>query len=1133
MNMSGRLRWTAVSVVLMSVLVAPQAFAQKAAVPSRVLTEVDDRVTATLKGNVHPLTRVHADIGAVPDSQPMQRMLLLLQRSTAQEIALQQLLDAQQTKDSANFHGWLTPKQFGEQFGPSDADVQAVTDWLTRQGFVVSKVAAGRTVVEFNGTAGQVKNAFHTEIHRFAANGEEHFANVSDPAVPQALAPVVAGVVALHNFPKEKHVKPVGNFRRNKAIGEVTPLFTFSGGTNCGGSSTASCFALGPGDFNKIYNVPTTGADGSGQSIAIVGQSNINISDVHTFRSLFGLPTNDPQIIVNGPDPGILGPSSTNDEGESVLDVEWAGAIAPAAHILFVTSETTQANPNQVSAGIDLSALYIVDNNLAPVMSESYGSCEAGLGTAGNAFYSALWEQAAAQGITVVVSAGDNGSAGCDPNTTVNANAASQGLAVSGISSTWYNVSVGGTDFDPTTTGGNASQFWDPTVGKPITALKYMPETTWDDSTCAINFPTACTSVDSQGSDVVAGSGGPSSVYSKPPYQQGSITPNTTGLTNRLQPDVSLFSSNGQNGVAYIVCEADANANSVPCDLNSPYQDFTLVGGTSAATPTFAAIMAMVNQKMAVLTGNPNVRQGNANYVLYGLAKNDSNYMQGKCNASIGNTPAGTCVFNDVSKGNNSVACVAKTANCSNTGSSGFGIEVFQNASTPAYNAGAGYDLATGLGSVNVTNLLNSWSSVSRTATTTTLSNPSGTTNVSGQNFSVTVKVTPNSGTGVPSGDVSLIATIVTSSGTSSAGFGPFTLSSGSVTATTNLLPPGTTSVSAYYGGDLNYAGSASSNSVPVAVTGANLASTTTLSFVTFDANGNPILNSSGNVAYGTPYIVQAKVQGSTDCTTGLSKGGSKASIPCPTGSLTFTSNGNPLADFPNGKTTLNSLGIAEDQPINLSPGTYSIAAAYAGDSNYQASSSNALAVTITKAATSAAVSSSLTTFTKGTTVTLTATISSSSNSPQGPTGTVQFTNGTTNLGSAVTCTPKAATGTTGASCTATLSTAISALYPPPQGKPGTPRVPLSPFVVLALCVAFYLAALRWIPGRRRYAYAYAGLAVFALVALAIVGCGGGSSSGGGGGGGGGGSNMRTIGASYTGDTNYAASSATTTVTVQ
>ncbi len=273
----------------------PAAWAQGAAVASRVTAEVDDARTVRMEGNVHPLARTEFDRGALADSQPMTRMLLLLQRSAEQEIALRQLMDAQMSKGSANYHAWLTPEQFGKQFGPSDADVQAVTDWLTRQGFQIAKVGAGRTTIEFSGNVAQVRNAFHTEMHRFVVKGEEHFANTRDPEIPEALAPVVKGVVALHNFRKKAAIQRVGTFRRNLATGQVSPQFTFH-------DVNGTFFALGPADFRTIYNVPSA-ATGLNQSIAIVGRSNINIQDVRDFRSVFGLAPNDPQIVLNGPDP--------------------------------------------------------------------------------------------------------------------------------------------------------------------------------------------------------------------------------------------------------------------------------------------------------------------------------------------------------------------------------------------------------------------------------------------------------------------------------------------------------------------------------------------------------------------------------------------------------------------------------------------------------------------------------------------------------------------------------------------------------------------------------------------------------------------------------------------------------------
>src|SRR5258708_912287 len=410
-----KIRTTAMGVVLgtlsLALFATPAVQAQTHPVPARVTAQVDDTRTVQLKGNVHPLARPEFDHGAVADSQPMTRMLLTLQRGAEQETALQQLTDSQQTKGSASYHAWLTPEQFGKQFGPSDADVQAVTDWLTRQGFQVAKVAAGRGAIEFNGTVAQVRNAFHTEIHKFAVNGEEHIAHVSEPAIPAALAPAVKAVAAMNTFPRRAHLHNKGVYRWQRDTGQIKPLFTYGNPAN---------FAMAPGDFAKIYNIPPTcgtppvPCTGTGQTIAVIGQSNINAQDVIDFRNLFGLPQNFTQsnnVIVNGPDPGLVG----GDEAESDLDVEWAGAVAPDATILLVTSSSTLTNPTQITAGIDLSALYAVDNNLASVISESYGLCEPGLGSAGNLFYNALWGQAAAQGITVVVSSGDRGSTGCGP----------------------------------------------------------------------------------------------------------------------------------------------------------------------------------------------------------------------------------------------------------------------------------------------------------------------------------------------------------------------------------------------------------------------------------------------------------------------------------------------------------------------------------------------------------------------------------------------------------------------------------------------------------------------------------------------------------------------------------------------
>jgi hypothetical protein len=1130
-----KLWWTILCAVVCA-SAGQTSWAQKAPVASRVMEQIDETRTVHILGNVHPLARAEFDRGAVAGSQPMTRMLLLLQRSAEQETALRQLLDAQQTKRSGSYHAWLTPAQFGQQFGPSDADVQAVTEWLTEQGFQVAKLSAGRTTVEFSGTAAQVQTAFRTQIHHFVVNGNEHIANVSDPSIPEALSPVVAGVVALNNFPKHSMMHRVGSFQRDLATGQVKPLFTYT-------DMNGTFYGVGPADFATIYNIPA-GADGSGQSIAVVGQSNINIQDVRDFRTMFGLAANDPQIIVNGPDPGIL--ASTGDEGESDLDVEWAGAVAPAAQVLFVVSQSTMSNPAQVSQGVDLSALYIVDNNLAPVMGNSYGNCEAALGSTGNSFYNALWQQATAEGITVVIAAGDNGSAGCDPDPTIDPNAASQGLAVNGFASTPYGVAVGGTDFNQST---NASNYWNSTnaATTQLSAKGYISEVPWDDSACAANFPTACTAVDSGGADISAGSGGASNCatfdgngncsagYPKPAYQTG-VTP---ADSVRDIPDISLFASNGFNNSFYIVCQSDANPNDAPCDLStsatSGTHNFQGVGGTSGGTPAFAAIIALVNQK----TGQ---RQGNANYILYALGKNED-YT--KCNSSSFTNPGtpapATCVFYDITTGNNAVACVAGSPNCSNTGSTGFGVMVSGSSTehgNPAFQAVAGYDLATGLGSINVANLLNLWSSITRQSSATALTGATG-GSPSGTTFTAKATVTPTPTGAVGTESVALNA--LASDGTTIlASMGPFTLTNGVANISTNLLPPNTVSVVATYGGDV-LLGASTSPAVAVAVVGANQTSKTTMSFVTFDANNNPILSTAAqSITYGSPYILQAAVIPSSGPYSGKQCWSSSpvTAFPCPTGTVAVTDNGNPLNDWPNAGTPnatnapkLNNQGIAEDQPIQLPVGSHSIVATYAGDPNYQTSTSNTLSVTVAKASTTTAVASSVGTITSGATVTLTALVSTPSNGA-GPTGNVTFTNGSATLGTGAcaatsgTNNPNGTNGTTAgtAFCTATLTTAISSLYPLPQSRP---RPPVVPIVWLAMSIVAYLALLRWRPASRKRVYAYAGLVVFALMAVAIAGCGGG------GGGGGGGGKTVTINASYPGDANYNSSTGSTNVVVQ
>jgi subtilase family serine protease len=274
------------------------SFAQQPAPKVRITQQVDPSQRVTLPGNTHPLARAEFDRGPAPDSMIANRMLLLLSRSDEQEKALRQLLDDQQTKGSPNYHKWLTPEEFGEQFGAADVDVQTVTTWLLNNGFQVTDVAPGKNVIEFSGTAGQLRQTFHTDLHKYNVKGEEHWANANDPQIPAALAPVVKGIASLNNFSRRPHSHKFKSFKRDLESGQATPLVTTGG--------SPPYYLLGPGDFAVIYGsnpLLTAGTKGAGQKIAIVGRTNINLQDVTDFRTLFGLPMtpdNHTSVLLNG-----------------------------------------------------------------------------------------------------------------------------------------------------------------------------------------------------------------------------------------------------------------------------------------------------------------------------------------------------------------------------------------------------------------------------------------------------------------------------------------------------------------------------------------------------------------------------------------------------------------------------------------------------------------------------------------------------------------------------------------------------------------------------------------------------------------------------------------------------------------
>lgn len=1050
---------------------------------ARITQKIDETKLVPLHNRVHALARAEFDRGTVADSQPMNRMMLVLQRSPEQQAALSALMDEQQTKNSPNYHAWLTPNAFAQQFGVADPDIQTISNWLTQKGFTGIKTVPGNMFIEFSGTAGLVRSAFHTEIHQFLVKGEMHMANVSVPQIPSALSPVIRAISSLHTFRKKSfmHYSKILEDAKARAAAKGTQ-FTFADLCPNSPNGNQPCAAVGPGDFAKIYNLPS-GLDGTGQTIALVARSNVTVSDINQFGTAFGISnlTNFSyanNVVLTGPDPG----TQLGDAGEATLDVEWSGAVAPKANILLVPSDSQAST---FSDGVDLSAIYIVANNLAPIMSESFGSCEA----ENNGLDAVLWEQAAAQGITVMVSTGDAGSASCDPDAFSGnfSDASDAGLTVSGTAATQFNVAVGGTDFDD---AANPSTYWNTTnSGTGLASAKsYIPEITWNGGCAggatAATLNSACSSInptpaDGDSVDVTGGGGGASNCSNNTVNPDGSVTcaaaptggtpkPNwqqTPGLTGmpsdqvRDIPDVSLFAAvNTASGHFYIICMADsALQNGQPCSLTGSNLNFSGVGGTSASSPAFAGIIALVNQS-EVTAGRLKAGegQGNVNYVLYKLAA--SQYANASLNCNSSTVPNAGCTFNDITKGNNSVPCVGSfttlnpnlfdlftTPNCSSTTSAVGVLVETSSATTPGWTTTAGYDLATGLGSVNVSNLVANWGNVTTnykasTATITSTTPANLTSPAISHGSSVTFNVSVTSGSGTPTGDV----TLVTGQPLAVTGTIASTLSGGTAQITTDQLPGGTYPVTVHYAGDGTFA---ASDSNPVTVTISKENSSSQLSMWEFWNFPSSTMLAPPSAPYGSQYLFRVDVIGSQNQDNQICSQATVV-IPCPTGKVTFTADGNPLNDFLNtasGTSTnsalLNPQGFVEDRVLGsngLAAGTHSIGASYAGDNSYAASTATALSITITQAPTQTAVTASsngnaITSVPTGQPVVLTATVGTLNpttggpSSGVGPTGTVTFSS----CGSAASCTvpvvPTAgATTGSAAFATATLNTTFA-----------------------------------------------------------------------------------------------------------
>ena len=630
-----------------------------------VTIPIDETHLVTLVGNTRIEATAKNDRGRVADEFPMNHMLLQLKRAPELEQAFAQHIESLTDKSSPNFRHWMSAAEQGETYGLAQQDIDAITGWLQLHGFTVGYVYPNRMVIDFSGTAGQIHQAFHTEIHNLEVNGTRHFANMSNPQIPAALAPAIVGVVSMHNF------KP-------HAFHQLRTDYTFSG---CG----SDCYALVPADFQTIYNVTPLykkGIYGQGMTVALVEDTDSYSNDWSVYQSTFGLSSYGGTLVTAHPnDAGNCTDPGTNpDDIEADLDVEMVTAIAPAA-----TAELISCTDTATFGGLLAIQNIISAGSPPPVISMSYGLCEAINGAASNASFSSAFQTAAAAGVSVFVSSGDNGPSLCARDFEHGDTYAYPGIGVTGWGESVYNVSVGGSDFEDLYDffeyGTPQSNYWNSTNGSNYGSAKsYIPEIPWNDS-CASNLvytvlgyevpygpDGSCDS--SPGYEflsTVAGSGGPSECatgegnpdfayvedtscqgYAKPSWQKGVLGNPKDGV--RDVPDVSLFASNGIWGHYVVICASDKSAGGTPC-TGAP-SGWAGVGGTSVSSPLMAAIQALVDQKWGIRAGNPNPTYYSIAESEFGKSGNSSCY-------SVNVGSGSSCVFNDITQGDNDVDCVA------------------------------------------------------------------------------------------------------------------------------------------------------------------------------------------------------------------------------------------------------------------------------------------------------------------------------------------------------------------------------------------------------------------------------------------------------------------------------------------
>lgn len=718
--------------IALATALSPLAFGQGSLnARPRITSRIEDTHRITLPGNVRPAALAATDKGLVSDALPLEHILLTLQRSPERAAALKSYVDTLNDSSGPNFHQWLKPAELGEQYGPAQTDIAAATTWLQSHGFTINSVAATGMTLDISGTARAVRSAFGTPLHNLSANGVAHTANLQEPSIPAALAPVVSGVVSLNDFRprafhhnvKAMHFDPRTGSRTTEgtsltAAGTVHPDYTFTSG----GSVYE---AMVPGDLATIYNLNPlfkAGISGQGQTIAVIEDTDVySADDWTTFRNTFGLGGFTSGSFTQVHPGDCTDPGDNTDDSEAILDAEWASAAAPSAAIVLASCADTSTTFGGLLA---LNGL-INSNNPPRIISVSYGESESDNGAAGNAAYYNAYQSAAAEGISVFVSSGDSGAASSDANRTN----ATHGITVSGLASTPYNVAVGGTDFGDTATGTNPL-YWNTANTSTYTSAKsYIPEIPWNNSCASQLIASAVGYTTTYGTDgfcnsaigkqyfltTAAASGGPSGCATGAASIQGVVSGTCAGYAKPLYqylvagnphdgvrdiPDVSLFAANGVWGHYYVFCYSNLPSGGSPC-TGEP-STWSGAGGTSFASPIMAAIQSLVNQKTGTPWGNPNYIYYLMAGLEYGLSGNSN------CNSSNGNAVGSSCVFYDVTAGDMDVNCTGRR-NCFRPSGTYGVLSTSDAAYLPAYATGTGWDFATGIGTVNALNLVKYW----------------------------------------------------------------------------------------------------------------------------------------------------------------------------------------------------------------------------------------------------------------------------------------------------------------------------------------------------------------------------------------------------------------------------------------